>query len=136
MHLIPWSRFDNPSRTKCMQYAMNKADRETRSKALRLVYICQQRDAMLNLCPQVSTSTLLSIYVMLYSSGSAILFYKLDCKLCHCLLQGFIAMILHNMFDTDIDQLPGWQTVDLEHCFINILTNWQQHMVCNSNYVL
>ena len=38
-------------------------------------------------------------------------------------------MILYDMFDEDIDMLPSWQTVDLERCFLNILTHWHQHMV-------
>ena len=40
-------------------------------------------------------------------------------------------MILYAMFDEDVDQTPSWQTVDLEKCFINILTHWHQRMVCD-----
>lgn len=38
-------------------------------------------------------------------------------------------MAVYGMFDVDIDQLPGWQTVKLETCFMNILRSWLQHMV-------
>ena len=51
-------------------------------------------------------------------------------------LQEFVTLILYNMFDEDVDDLPCWQTVNLERCFVNILTSWHTHMVSFRKYII